>query len=157
MHDKISLINKSPEDMANTNGAALPRPEVGYINTLARNIYEEIRKLSSNRQLFIGASSGWVSGVFTMKIGRILAAALGGGLILLQLANEAGYISINWSQLKKVDKNMNQKDHKKKDELSLNLIRNLAGWTQQIINFAVENPEISTGFVGGFFLGLISV
>ncbi|KAF7287378.1 hypothetical protein GWI33_001734 [Rhynchophorus ferrugineus] len=138
MHDKISLINKSPEDMANTNGAALPRPEVGYINTLARNIYEEIRKLSSNRQLFI-------------------AAALGGGLILLQLANEAGYISINWSQLKKVDKNMNQKDHKKKYELSLNLIRNLAEWTQQIINFAVENPEISTGFVGGFFLGLISI
>ena len=40
------------------------------------------------------------------KIGRLTALALGGGLILLQFANEKGIIYINWD---KIEKNIEQK------------------------------------------------
>jgi FUN14 domain-containing protein 1 len=40
-----------------------------------------------------------------MKVGKMAAIALGGGIIILQLANQQGYIAIDWNKVyKKVDK-----------------------------------------------------
>ena len=40
-----------------------------------------------------------------MRVGKTAALALGGGIILLQVANEKGYIKVNWDKLdKKLDK-----------------------------------------------------
>lgn len=40
-----------------------------------------------------------------MKIGKIAAVGLGGGVILLHIASQKGYIDINWDKInKKVDK-----------------------------------------------------
>lgn len=36
-----------------------------------------------------------------MKIGKTVATALGGSLILLQIANHKGYINVNWSKVNK--------------------------------------------------------
>lgn len=36
-----------------------------------------------------------------MKIGKTVATALGGSLILLQIANHKGYIKINWTKVNK--------------------------------------------------------
>jgi len=36
-----------------------------------------------------------------MKIGKTVATAVGGSLILLQIANHKGYININWSKVNK--------------------------------------------------------
>lgn len=40
-----------------------------------------------------------------MKVGKMAAIAVGGGIILLQIANQKGYIKIDWSKINKnVDK-----------------------------------------------------
>ena len=36
-----------------------------------------------------------------MKIGKTIATAVGGSLILLQIANHKGYINVNWSKVNK--------------------------------------------------------
>lgn len=46
-----------------------------------------------------------MTGFLSMKVGKTAALALGGGIILLQIANEKGYININWDKVnKKLDK-----------------------------------------------------
>jgi FUN14 domain-containing protein 1 len=40
-----------------------------------------------------------------MKVGKSVAFAVGGGIILLQIANHEGYIKVNWDKIhKQVDK-----------------------------------------------------
>jgi FUN14 domain-containing protein 1 len=40
-----------------------------------------------------------------MKVGKVAAIAVGGGIILLQVANLQGYIKVNWDRVyKQVDK-----------------------------------------------------
>lgn len=40
-----------------------------------------------------------------MKVGKMAAVAVGGGIILLQIAHQQGYIEIDWNKIyKKVDK-----------------------------------------------------
>lgn len=40
-----------------------------------------------------------------MKVGKVAATAVGGGIILLQVANHQGYIKVNWDKVyKQVDK-----------------------------------------------------
>lgn len=46
-----------------------------------------------------------ITGFITMKIGKVAAVGLGGGVILLHIASQKGYIDINWDKInKKVDK-----------------------------------------------------
>ncbi|XP_057655918.1 FUN14 domain-containing protein 2-like isoform X2 [Diorhabda carinulata] len=70
-----------------------------------QSIFRDISKTSATKQIILGASSGWITGFVSMKVGKTLALALGGGIILLQVANEKGYIRINWNKVnKKLDK-----------------------------------------------------
>ncbi|GLH14388.1 Uncharacterized protein GBIM_18804 [Gryllus bimaculatus] len=65
----------------------------------------DVSKSSASRQLVMGTASGWVTGFITMKVGKMAAVAVGGGIILLQVANHKGYININWDKVyKQVDK-----------------------------------------------------
>lgn len=36
-----------------------------------------------------------------MRVGKVVAVSVGGGIILLQIANEKGYIKVNWSKVNK--------------------------------------------------------
>ncbi|XP_076261368.1 FUN14 domain-containing protein 1-like isoform X1 [Rhynchophorus ferrugineus] len=65
----------------------------------------DVSKSSATKQIILGASSGWVTGFLAMRVGKSAALALGGGIILLQIANEKGYINVNWDKVnKKIDK-----------------------------------------------------
>lgn len=45
----------------------------------------------------------------TVKVGKAVAIAVGGSIILLQIANEQGYIKVNWDKLaSKTDKLMDK-------------------------------------------------
>lgn len=45
------------------------------------------------------------TGYVTMKVGKMAAVAVGGGIIILQVANQQGYIKIDWNKInKKIDK-----------------------------------------------------
>lgn len=46
-----------------------------------------------------------VTGFITVKFGKTVSLATGGGIVLLHYANEKGYIDINWDKVnRKLDK-----------------------------------------------------
>ncbi|KAJ8358004.1 hypothetical protein AAFF_G00044830, partial [Aldrovandia affinis] len=52
------------------------------------------------------------SGYLFQRVGKIAATAVGGGFLLLQIANHSGYVQVDW---KKVEKDVNKaKKHLKK-------------------------------------------
>jgi len=53
------------------------------------------------RQMIFGGLSGWLTGFLCMKVGKAVAVAAGGGIILIQIANHKGYININWNRINK--------------------------------------------------------
>jgi len=65
----------------------------------------DISSKSAYSQIFIGACSGWITGYATMKFGKMAAFAIGGTIILAEIAHHEGVISIDWSKVnKKLDK-----------------------------------------------------
>uniref|UniRef100_A0A1L8DUU5 Protein with signal anchor n=1 Tax=Nyssomyia neivai TaxID=330878 RepID=A0A1L8DUU5_9DIPT len=67
--------------------------------------FGEISKGSATKQIALGAASGWLTGFMTVRVGRMVAVVVGGSIILLQVANEQGYIKVNWNKVNsKVDK-----------------------------------------------------
>ncbi|KAG5889729.1 hypothetical protein JTB14_010203 [Gonioctena quinquepunctata] len=73
--------------------------------SLMQRFIGHVKKTSTPQQIIIGASSGWVSGYLVMRVAKTAALALGGGIILLEVANQKGYIKINWDKFgKKADK-----------------------------------------------------
>ncbi|XP_044764993.1 FUN14 domain-containing protein 1B-like [Coccinella septempunctata] len=119
-------------------------PENGNKGVLGK-ILDEISKTTPTKQMIIGVSSGWVSGFLAMKIGKTTAMALGGGIILLQVASEKGFIKINWD---KVNENIDKvEDIVSQEQLT---------WVDKIAKFAEKNSTFSSGFLGGFLIGLAS-
>ncbi|XP_032663372.1 FUN14 domain-containing protein 2 isoform X2 [Odontomachus brunneus] len=59
----------------------------------------DVSKTSATKQMIIGSTTGWVTGVVTMKIGKVAACAIGGGIIIMQIAAHQGYIKINWDKV----------------------------------------------------------
>lgn len=65
----------------------------------------DISKKSATKQIVIGSLSGWATGYSTMKIGKTAAFLIGGGIIFLEIANEQGWIKIDWNKVtKQIDK-----------------------------------------------------
>lgn len=50
-----------------------------------------------------------------MRVGKTAALALGGGILLLQIANEKGYIKVNWD---KVSRNMDKVSDKVEETIT---------------------------------------
>ncbi|XP_057655962.1 FUN14 domain-containing protein 2-like isoform X5 [Diorhabda carinulata] len=114
-----------------------------------QSIFRDISKTSATKQIILGASSGWITGFVSMKVGKTLALALGGGIILLQVANEKGYIRINWNKVnKKLDKVV--------DKVEEQITGETSSWTDKVMNFARNNTPFSSGLIGGFLIGLAS-
>lgn len=91
----------------------------------------------SSKDLILGTITGWVAGMSLVKVGKIAAFGLGGGIILLHFASEGGYISINWDRVREAAKQ------------SQILIDNT-------FRFVKKNSYYSVGLLGGFFFGVAS-
>merc|ERR1719334_461455 len=64
-----------------------------------KKFVKDMSKAPAGKQLGVGAACGWISGYLAMIIGKAAATAVGGSLILLQIAHYKGYVKINWNQL----------------------------------------------------------
>ncbi|XP_040912729.1 FUN14 domain-containing protein 1 [Toxotes jaculatrix] len=109
-------------------------------------------KYSVATQIAIGGVSGWCAGYLFQKVGKVAATAVGGGLLLLQIANNSGYIQVDW---KRVEKDVN------KAKKQLKKGTNQAGpelntFVEKSTEFVKKNIVVTSGFVGGFLLGLAS-
>lgn len=54
-----------------------------------------------------------LTGFVTMKVGKIAACAVGGGIIILQIAAHQGYIKINWDKIQKKAEKLSDKVEEK--------------------------------------------
>ncbi|EDW13555.1 FUN14 domain-containing protein 1 [Drosophila mojavensis] len=74
-------------------------------NRFIKGLLGDISSRSTYSQLFIGVTSGWATGYTTMKFGKFAAFAIGGSIILIEIAHQEGFIKIDWPKLtKSVDK-----------------------------------------------------
>ncbi|XP_065223213.1 FUN14 domain-containing protein 1 isoform X2 [Planococcus citri] len=115
-------------------------------NILAK-VVDDVGKTSALRQLVIGGTTGWLTGYTLIKVGKATAAAIGSGILLLQIANHNGYIKINWD---KVTKRAEELSEKMEDSAAKpNLLK-------KVTMFLRQSSPLAGGFTGGFFLGIAS-
>ncbi|XP_013888940.1 FUN14 domain-containing protein 1 [Austrofundulus limnaeus] len=109
-------------------------------------------KYSVATQIALGGVSGWCAGYLFQKVGKVAATAVGGGLLLLQVANNSGYIQVDW---KRVEKDVN-KAKKQLQKGTNQSAPELTTFVQKSKEFLKKNAVVTSGFVGGFLLGLAS-
>ncbi|EDW88769.1 FUN14 domain-containing protein 2 [Drosophila teissieri] len=103
---------------------------------LLKKVFSDIGQRSAYSQMLIGVSSGWVTGYTTMKIGKFAAFAVGGSIILLEIAHQEGLIKINWTKLdKSVDKLAD------KVEASLGREKNWKDKTERYVDNQLDRAE----------------
>uniref|UniRef100_A0A2A4K882 FUN14 domain-containing protein 1 n=1 Tax=Heliothis virescens TaxID=7102 RepID=A0A2A4K882_HELVI len=94
-------------------------------------------KSNTGKNLILGTVSGWATGVSVVRVGRVAAFGLGGGIILLHFACECGYIHVNWERVKEA-------------------AGESQAWLEKLLHFVKRNSCFSVGFFGGFFFGVAS-
>jgi len=120
----------------------------------AENFVSQIKKYISRgnnpQQLAMGGVSGWLTGYMAMKIGKTVATAVGGSLILLQIASYKGYININWSKVNKDIEGAQKKLLKHSSDPSVPQL------LDKVQDLLTGNTYFAGGFTGGFLIGLAS-
>ncbi|XP_034943658.1 FUN14 domain-containing protein 1 isoform X2 [Chelonus insularis] len=138
-------MKKNKDDLNNDRQKASVSKEVS--KNFVDKILGDVSKTSATKQIAIGASSGWVTGFLAMKVGKIAAFSVGGGIILLQIAANHGYIKINWDKIQD-----------KAEKLSDNIEEKITGEGPKLIDkvglWCRQNTYVATSFLGGFFIGL---
>ncbi|XP_026860994.2 FUN14 domain-containing protein 1 isoform X2 [Electrophorus electricus] len=100
-------------------------------------------KYSVTTQIMMGGVTGWCAGYLFQKVGKVAATAVGGGFLLLQ---------VDWKKVKK-DVNKAKKHLKKKANKAA---PEFNSFIEESTEFLKRNIVVSSGFVGGFLLGLAS-
>lgn len=109
----------------------------------------DLSRASAPKQIAAGATAGWITGWLLMKAGKMAATAVGGSLLVLQIAHHKGYVKVDWS---KMTNDSTSLADRVKDKLRMKSRTGL----QKFQDFAAENIYLAGGFTGGFFLGIAS-
>ncbi|XP_028846124.1 FUN14 domain-containing protein 1 [Denticeps clupeoides] len=109
-------------------------------------------KYSVATQIAMGGVGGWCVGYLFQRVGKIAATAVGGGFLLLQIANHSGYVQVDWKKVEKDVKKAKKHLKKRADKAA----PELNSFIDESTDFVKRNIVISSGFVGGFLLGLAS-
>ncbi|XP_030556645.1 FUN14 domain-containing protein 1B isoform X1 [Drosophila novamexicana] len=146
-----------------------------------KGILGDISSRSAYSQIIIGVSSGWVTGYTTIKFGKFAAFAIGGSIILMEIAHQEGFIKIDWPKLSrsvdkiaekvessisphdtnwldKTERYLDRKLDKAEDKLKGKTIK-VRKWYAKYIGDE-EGPKINdlhifiTSFIGGIALGI---
>ncbi|GLV44034.1 uncharacterized protein CBL_12670 [Carabus blaptoides fortunei] len=132
---------------------ALVDKKVNEVSKSAKNMFEKsftaISKSSGLKQLAVGSVSGWCTGFLTTKVGKTVAISVGGSVILIAAANQAGIVNVNWD---KITKRVGETTSK----LETKLTQNAPTLRTSVGKYARTNTLFAAGFVGGFLLGLAS-
>ncbi|KAJ8004686.1 hypothetical protein DPEC_G00138890 [Dallia pectoralis] len=110
------------------------------------------KKYSVATQIALGGVSGWCAGYLFRKVGKIVATAVGGGFLLLQIANHSGYVQVDWKKVEKDVNNAKSLLRKKADRA----VPELNSFIDQSTEFVKINVIVTSGFFGGFLVGLAS-
>ena len=90
-----------------------------------------------------------MSGYIMMKVGKAAATAVGGSLILLQIAHYKGYVTVDWNRLTNDTSSLS-------DRMKQKLRLQTKSTGEKMLDFAQKNIYLAGGFTGGFFIGIAS-
>lgn len=110
---------------------------------------KDVSKAPAPKQIAIGSACGWVSGYVMMKVGKMAATAVGGSLILLQIAHHKGYIQVDWNKMVNDSSSFS-------DRLKNKMKLQTKSTGEKMLDYAKKNIYLAGGFTGGFFLGIAS-
>lgn len=113
------------------------------------SFFRDLTKASPAKQLTVGGVSGWCVGFVFTKAGKVAATAIGGSLLLFQIAQHQGYVKVNWTRL-------NKDVQQAKNELARRANSKLPRIVEEGQQFIQDNIFLATGFLGGFLLGMAS-
>uniref|UniRef100_A0A1B6GKF9 FUN14 domain-containing protein 1 n=1 Tax=Cuerna arida TaxID=1464854 RepID=A0A1B6GKF9_9HEMI len=114
--------------------------------SLIDKVIGDVGKTSATQQLILGTASGWLTGYLMMKVGKVAAVAVGGGIILLQIANHKGYVKVNWDRIYR-----NVEEQVDKIEASSSTKPKIL---DKVSSFFKSNTYFSASFSGGLLIGL---
>lgn len=109
-------------------------------------IVREMEKATPAKQLVAGGMSGWASGFMCAKVGRVAAIAVGGSIILLQIAIYQGFVQVNWTRLERRLEDTRRRINKQ-------TLDNLPTLAENLREFARRHFLLTGSFVAGFFIG----
>ncbi|XP_004227142.2 FUN14 domain-containing protein 1B-like [Ciona intestinalis] len=118
-------------------------------NTLYERVLQNARNFATYQpasQIAIGGTGGLVVGYLFKKVGRVVASAVGGGLLIMQVAHQTGYVTINW---RKVNRDANRAQRNLRDEHPA--INSTISKVKEVFK---SNAAVSVGFAGGFLMGM---
>jgi len=110
---------------------------------------KNLKDSSTTKQTVVGASAGLLTGYATGKLGRTVGYMIGGTILLVNIANRAGYIKINWNE-------MNSDIEQAKKELGKKAEKELPKLLEKAKDFVSENIVLAGSYIGGFLIGLSS-
>uniref|UniRef100_A0ABI7XRW6 FUN14 domain containing 1 n=1 Tax=Felis catus TaxID=9685 RepID=A0ABI7XRW6_FELCA len=106
--------------------------------------YQKIRRKAENiLKMIMPGIHCWCARLLFQKVGKLAAAVVRGSL-LLRIAGHSGYVQIDW---KRVEKDVNKVKRLRNEQIRQHL---------EATEFFKQNIVTSSGFVGGFLLGLAS-
>ncbi|XP_056629907.1 FUN14 domain-containing protein 1-like [Diorhabda carinulata] len=118
------------------------------IKIIVERVFSESEN-GKTKQMLMGASAGFVTGMLSVRIGKTAALALGGGIILLQIANDKNYITVHWDKVnRKVDEVVGSVEEE--------IVKKRSSCTDKIKIFTRNNTALTSFFIGGFLVGLAS-
>lgn len=71
-----------------SENGAVPKDDAGGIPRSLKKLFDDLKNSSNAKQLTVGAVSGWATGYLAAKFGKIVATAIGGSLLLIQVQDE---------------------------------------------------------------------
>lgn len=92
--------------------------------------------------LALGALSGFCSGIIFHRIGKLMAISFTGGVFLIRVLEQTGYLKINWDKL---TKDYDQCKRKLTDSKPI---------ISECKEYVVTYRYFSAAFIGGFLLGV---
>lgn len=116
---------------------------------VVEKVLDDLSKAPAPKQMVVGGSAGWLAGYTMMKVGKMAATAIGGTLLILQIAHHKGYIKVDWNRMTNDTSSMADKLKKKLH------MKSKSGF-EKFQDFAAQNIYVAGGFTGGFFLGIAS-
>ncbi|XP_066914275.1 FUN14 domain-containing protein 2-like [Clytia hemisphaerica] len=103
-------------------------------------------------QLGIGGATGLLTGHMVGKVGKAMAAGIGGTILLINMGTRAGYITVDWE---KVDADMRTASEQISEKIAE---QQQNEETQELLKkgglFIRRNLVMLGGFAAGFFLGM---
>ncbi|CAM9248945.1 unnamed protein product [Lampetra planeri] len=110
------------------------------------------QKYSVATQIAVGGAGGWCAGFVFQKVGKLAATAVGGGFLLLQIANHTGYVTVDWKRVERdvnaAKKQLSRQAHQAAPDIN--------SYLDEALLFLKKNVVLTSGFLGGFLLGMAS-